>query len=106
MKKTLLFATILVVALLAVAGIAQAQTKTFQFMFVNHVNVQLNFSVDDAYACTANAGMVCYSTIAAGTHDFKAMQGSTVFRHVVATLYENADNPQWIICYSATGSCE
>jgi len=105
MKKAFLFATILV-ALLAIAGIAQPQTKTFQFMFVNSIDVQLNFSVDDAYACTANAGMVCYSTVAVGTHDFKAMQGSTVLRHVVATLYENADNPHWIICYSETGSCE
>ena len=63
MKKVLMFATILV-ALLAIAGIAQSQTKTFQFTFVNHINAQLNFSVDDAYACTANAGMVCYSTVA------------------------------------------
>jgi hypothetical protein len=105
MKKALLFAIILVV-LLTIAGIAQAQTKTFQFMFVNHINSQLNFSVDDAYACTANAGMVCYSTVAVGEHDFKAMQGSTVLRHVVATLYENADNPHWTICYSETGTCD
>jgi hypothetical protein len=83
-----------------------AQTKTFQVMFINHIDVQLNFSVDDVYACTANPGMVCYSTVAVGPHDFKAMQGSTVIRHTVATLYENADNPHWTICYIENGACD
>ena len=105
MKKALLFAAI-VVALLAVVSIAQAQTKTFQFTFVNHINVQLNFTVDDNYACTANAGMVCYSTVAVGSHDFKAMDGDNMIRHVVATLNEDADNPTWTICYSQTGTCD
>ena len=105
MKKALLLATIFIV-LLVTAGIAQSQTKTFQFMFINHTDRQLNFSIDDNYACTANAGMVCYSTVAVGTHDFKAMQGSTILRHTEATLYEDADNPSWTICYNETGSCE
>lgn len=105
MKKALLFATI-IVALLALTSIAQSQTKTLQFMFVNHSNMQLNFSVDNAYACTANAGMVCYSTVAVGPHVFKAMQESTVLQQVEGTLYENADNPHWTICFNKTGVCE
>lgn len=104
MKKTLLFAAI-VVALLAVVSMARAQTKTFQFTFVNHINVQLSFSVDDNYACTANAGMECYSTVAVGPHDFKALDGNNVIKHVEATLNDDADNPTWVICYSENGTC-
>ncbi|MDD5712874.1 MAG: hypothetical protein PHY31_09000 [Smithellaceae bacterium] len=105
MKKTCLFIAIFV-AVLVMAGSAAAQGKTFQFMFVNHTNMQLTFNVDDVYACTANPGMVCYSTVAVGFHDFKALQGSTLIRETSGTLYENADNPQWVVCYSETGSCE
>ena len=105
MKRILLVAAI-VVALLAAVGMAQAQTKTFQFTFVNHINVQLSFSVDDNYACTANAGMVCYSTVAVGPHDFKALDGNNVVSHVEATLAEDADSPSWTVCYSNTGTCQ
>ncbi len=102
MKKLLLIAAIFA-SLLAPEGIAQSQPKTFQVTFINHINVQLNFSVDDVYACTANPGMVCYATVAVGEHTFKAMQGSTVVREMKATLYENADNPSWTICYTENG---
>ena len=105
MKKILLSAAI-VIAILAVVSRGQAQTKTFQFTFVNHINVQLNFSVDDNYACTANAGMECYSTVAVGEHDFKAMDGNNLIKHVVATLNEDADSPTWVICYSDKGTCD
>lgn len=104
MKKTFLLAAFLA-ALLVPEGLVQAQTKTFQVMFINHIDVQLHFSVDDIYACTANPGMVCYGTVAVGEHTFKAMNGSTVVRQTTATLYENADNPQWVICYSDSSSC-
>ena len=104
MKRALLIAA-LFAALLAPEVIAQEQVKTFQFTFVNHIDVQLNFSVDDVYACTANPGMVCYSTVAVGPHTFKAMQGSTIIRQLEATLYENATSPTWTICYTDSPGC-
>lgn len=102
MKKSLLIAAVFA-SFLTSASIAQNQVKTFQFTFINHIDAQLNFSVDDVYACTANPGMVCYSTVAVGEHTFKAMKGSTVIREVTATLYENADSPSWTICYTENG---
>jgi hypothetical protein len=104
MKKLFLIAA-LFAALLVPEGIAQAQTKTFQVTFINHIDVQLHFYVDDEYACTANPGMVCYGTVAVGPHTFKAMQGSTIVRQTEATLYENADNPSWAICYTDRPNC-
>ena len=79
--------------------------KNIQFTFVNHTNTQLNFYINGNYACTANAGMVCYSTIVVpATYNFKA-QGYQVQREITATVYENADNPSWTICYSTNGTC-
>jgi hypothetical protein len=104
MKKCMLFAAI--VALLAASvGAADAQGKLVQFMFINHTNAQLHFYVDDAYECTANAGMVCYSRIGVGPHRFKAAIGANVVAQNAGTLYENADNPAWTVCEGPGGAC-
>ena len=75
MNKLLLSAALALALTPSLAGDAVA-AKSFQFMFINHTNMQLHFSVDNIYACTANAGMVCYSRVAVGPHTFQAAMGN------------------------------
>jgi len=102
MNKLLLSAALALTP--SLAGDAFA-AKAFQFMFINHTNMQLHFYVDEAYACTANAGMVCYSTVAVGPHSFRAAMGQQTIQETSATLYENAQSPAWTVCNSNTGTC-
>jgi hypothetical protein len=88
----------------SLAGDAVA-AKSFQFMFINHTNMQLHFYTDEAYACTANAGMVCYSHMAVGPHTVRAAMGSQTLQEFSFTLHENAQSPGWTVCNSDTGTC-
>jgi hypothetical protein len=99
MKKILLLVILILVMCTPVFAAQQ-----FMMSFINHTNVQLNFYVDGAWACTANAGMICYSTVHVGLHDFVAT-GPGINQQTPATLYENADNPNWVICYTTNGVC-
>ncbi|MGD0641345.1 MAG: hypothetical protein ABSC22_11415 [Roseiarcus sp.] len=104
MKNGMLLAA--VVALLAASlGAADAQGKLVQFMFINHTNMQLHFYVDEAYECTANAGMVCYSRLGLGPHTFKAAMGTSVVQQTTGTLYANAQSPAWTVCQGPGGAC-
>jgi hypothetical protein len=104
MNKLLLSAALALALTPLPAGDAVA-AKSFQFMFVNHTDMQLHFYTDEVYACTANAGMVCYSHVAVGPHAFRAAMGSETVRETTATLYENAQGPAWTVCNSDTGTC-
>ena len=86
-------------------GAADAQGKLLQFTFINHTGMQLHFCVDDAYECTANAGMVCFSRIGLGFHRFKAAMGTSVVQETAGTLYENAQSPAWTVCQGPGGAC-
>jgi hypothetical protein len=86
-------------------GAADAQGKLLQFTFINHTGMQLHFCVDDAYECTANAGMVCFSRIGLGFHRFKAAMGTSVVQETTGTLYENAQSPAWTVCQGPGGAC-
>jgi len=104
--NTLLPSAALALALTpSLAGDAVA-AKAFQFMFVNHTNMQLHFYLDDGYACTANAGMVCYSRVAVGPHTARAAMGGQTIQETSFTLYENAEGPAWTVCNSNTGTCQ
>ena len=104
MNKLLLSAALALALTPSLAENAVA-AKSFQFMFINHTNMQLNFSIDEAYACTANAGMVCYVHSAVGPHTFRAAMGSQSIAETSATIYENAQSPAWTVCNSDTGTC-
>ena len=104
MNKLLLSAALALALTPSLAGDAVA-AKSFQFMFINHTNLQLHFSVDEAYACTANAGMVCYSRIAVGPHTFRAAMGEPDRPKTSGTLYENAQSPAWTVCNGDDGTC-
>jgi hypothetical protein len=104
MNKLLLSAALALALTPLLAGDAVA-AKSFQFMFVNHTDMQLHFYTDEVYACTANAGMVCYSHVKVGPHTFRAAMGSETVRETTATLYENAQGPAWTVCNSDTGTC-
>ena len=105
MNKLLLSAALALALTPLLAGDAVA-AKSFQFMFVNHTDMQLHFYTDEVYACTANAGMVCYSHVKVGPHTFRAAMGSQTVRETSATLHENAQGPAWTVCNSDTGTCE
>ncbi len=102
MNKLLLSAALALTPSLAGNAVA---AQAFQFMFINHTNMQLHFYVDDAYACTANAGMVCYSHVAVGPRRFRAAMGQQTIAQTSATLYENAQSPAWTVCNSNNGVC-
>ena len=104
MNKLLLSAALALALTPSLAGNAAA-AKSFQFMFINHTSMQLHFYVDDAYACTANAGMVCYSHVAVGPRRFRAAMGEQTIAQTSATLYENAQSPAWTVCNSNNGVC-
>jgi hypothetical protein len=105
MNKLLLSAA-LALALTPLPAANAVAAKSFQFMFINHTNMQLHFSVDNVYACTANAGMVCYSHVAVGPHTFQAALGNQPpLQETSATLYENAQSPAWTVCNSNNGVC-
>jgi len=89
----------------ALAGSAVA-AQSFQFSFINHTNMQLHFYVDENYACTANAGMVCYSTVKVGPHAFRAAMGQQTIAETSATIHPNASGPAWTVCNSNTGTCQ
>jgi hypothetical protein len=97
MNKLLLSAA-LALALTPLLAANAVAAKSFQFSFINHTNLQLHFYVDNEYACTANAGMVCYSRIAVGPHTFRAAVGSQTVQETSGTLYENAPSPAWNVC--------
>jgi hypothetical protein len=100
MKKVIL----LVIVLLLVASTSLFAAQQFMMSFINHTDVQLHFYVDGSWVCTANAGMICYSTVHVGPHDFGAV-GPGINQQTTATLFENADNPNWVICYTTNGVC-
>ena len=104
MNKPLLSAALALMLTPLLAGDAVA-TKSFQFSFINHTNMQLHFYIDGGYACTANAGMVCYSHIAVGPHAFRAAMGDQTIAETSATIHENAQGPAWTVCNSDTGTC-
>lgn len=104
MNKLLLSAALALALTPSLAGDAAA-AKSFQFTFINHTNMQLHFYADQAYACTANAGMVCYSHIAVGPHTFRAAMGEQTIAETSATIYENAQGPAWTVCNSDNGTC-
>ena len=95
----------LALALTASLATNAVAAKSFQFSFINHTNMQLHFYADNAYACTANAGMVCYSHIAVGPHAFRAAMGQQTIAETSATIYENAQSPAWTVCNSDNGVC-
>ena len=95
----------LALALTASLATNAVATKSFQFSFINHTNMQLHFYIDEGYACTANAGMVCYSHIAVGPHAFRAAMGQQTIAETSATIYENAQSPAWTVCNSDNGVC-
>ena len=104
MSKLLLSAALALALTPSLAGNAVA-AKLFQFSFINHTNMQLHFYVDNEYACTANAGMVCYSHMAAGPHTVRAAMGEQTLQEFSFTLFENAQSPAWTVCNSDTGTC-
>ena len=104
MNKLLLSAALALALTPSLAANAVA-AKSFQFMFINHTNMQLHFYADEGYACTANAGMVCYSHVAVGPHSFRAAMGGQTIAETSATLYENAQSPAWTVCNSNNGVC-
>jgi hypothetical protein len=104
MNKLLLGAALALALTPSLTGDAVA-AKSFQFMFINHTNMQLHFYADNAYACTANAGMVCYSHMAAGPHTVRAAMGEQTLQEFSFTLFENAQSPAWTVCNSDTGTC-
>ena len=104
MNKLLPSAALALMLTPSLAGDAVA-AKSFQFTFINHTNMQLHFYTDEAYACTANAGMVCYSHVAVGPHAFRAAMGGQTIAETSATIYENAQGPAWTVCNSDTGTC-
>jgi len=104
MNKLLLSAALALALTPSLTGDAVAATS-FQFSFINHTNMQLNFSIDGAYACTANAGMVCYSHIGVGPHAFRAAMGDQTIAETSATIHENAQGPTWTVCNSDNGVC-
>jgi hypothetical protein len=95
----------LALALTASLATNAVAAKSFQFSFINHTNMQLHFYIDEGYACTANAGMVCYSHIAVGPHAFRAAMGQQTIAETSATIYENAQSPAWTVCNSDNGVC-
>jgi hypothetical protein len=104
MAKLLLSAALALALAPTLTGDAVA-AKSFQFAFINHTDMQLHFYTDEVYACTANAGMVCYSHVKVGPHTFRAAMGSQTVRETSATLYDNAQGPAWTVCTSDTGTC-
>ena len=104
MNKPLLSAALALALTSSLAANAFA-AKSFQFMFINHTNRQLHFYVDNRYASTANAGMVCHSHVAVGPHTFRAATGARTMQKTRATLYENAQSPAWTVCNGNTGTC-
>lgn len=106
MNKLLLSAALALALTPSLAGDAVA-AKLLQFMFINHTNMQLHFSVDNIYACTANAGMVCYSRVAVGPHTFQAAMGNQPpIQETSGTLYENAPSSAWTVCNGGGGTCQ
>jgi hypothetical protein len=87
MNKLLLSAALALALTPSLAENAVA-AKSFQFMFINHTNMQLHFYADEAYACTANAGMVCYSHMAVGPHTVRAAMGSQTLQQFSHALRE------------------
>ena len=99
MKKILL----LVVLAILITSVSAFAAQQFMISFINHTDQQIHFYVDGDWVCTANAGMICYSTTKIGPHSFDA-KGGTFSKHAEATLYENADNPSWTICNVPEGA--
>lgn len=86
-------------------GLAQQIPGTMRVTFVNHLAVQLRFTVDDIYACTAEAGRTCSYDVTLGKHVFKALEGTRVIRTLEATVSEDDLNPRVIVSCPTLPGC-
>ncbi len=77
MKSRILFASV-VLCVLGVAVLAQAQTTQIEITFNNRTQYQLSMFVDGHPGCTANPGMTCDSTENTNAHLLDARFGERV----------------------------
>ncbi len=77
MKSRILLSS-LILCVLGVAVLAQAQATQIEITFNNRTQYQLSMYVDGNFGCTANPGMTCDSTADTKAHLLDARLGQNI----------------------------